>query len=155
MSVLWIVHLPLYCAQSANNWDCVDSGKHLDYDGNSAYMIYVSAAAGRWNYYKSGVIRQDTPFINEDIYASDVTGSATSWVGRTYSDGRMYFNTTRMTSMSDERRTNIAAHELGHALGLGHSTYGDLMYDTCSDYTSTKQLSQNDKDSYDAAYNLY
>jgi matrixin len=44
---------------------------------------------------------------------------------------------------------------LGHALGLDHSTSTDVMDAAITGHTSTQALSQNDKDSYDAAYNNY
>lgn len=55
-------------------WDLVDSGKHLDYDGNSTYMSYINTGAATWNAYKSGVIRKDSAFVVEDVYVSDVNG---------------------------------------------------------------------------------
>ena len=132
----------------------MDSGKHLDYDGNSTYMSNVSAGASRWNAYKSGVIRPDSIFVIQDVYISDVNAS-NGWAGMTYSDGQIKLNTYYMSGYAEYKRTNVAAHELGHALGLAHSTSTDLMDASIVKHSSAQSLPQNDKDSYDTAYNNY
>lgn len=136
------------------SWDLVDSGKHLDYDGNSTYMSYIKTGASTWNNYKSGVIRPDSASVVEDVYVSDVD-SANGWAGMTYSNGKIELNKYYMSNYSTNKITNVAAHELGHALGLDHSTTADLMDASITSHTSTQALSQNDKDSYDGAYKNY
>lgn len=46
-------------------------------------------------------------------------------------------------------KQNVATHELGHGLRLGHNASSDVMYQYS---TSKTTLSTNDKQSYDAAY---
>lgn len=49
-------------------------------------------------------------------------------------------------------KQNVATHELGHGLRLGHNASSDVMYQYS---TSKTTLSTNDKQSYDAAYKKY
>lgn len=133
-------------------WDLVDSGKHLDYDGNSKYMSYANTGASIWNGYKSGVIRRDSVLVIQDVYISDIN-KANGNTGVTYSNGKIELNKYYLENCTDDQITNTVTHELGHALGLDHGPLSsDIMY---SSQTNVKTLSQNDKDSYDAAYNNY
>lgn len=137
MAIAMLFPITAFAQAYVQTWDLVDSGKHLDYDGNSTYMSYINTGAATWNAYKSGVIRKDSAFVVEDVYVSDVNAS-NGWAG-----------------MTNSKKQNVATHELGHALGLDHSTSTDVMDAAITGHTSTQALSQNDKDSYDAAYNNY
>lgn len=92
--------------------------------------------------------------IVDSEYVSDVNAS-NGWAGMTYSSGKIELNTYYMSGYSNSKKQNVATHELGHALGLDHSTSTDVMDAAITGHTSTQALSQNDKDSYDAAYNNY
>ncbi|MFZ3102441.1 MAG: matrixin family metalloprotease [Desulfitobacteriaceae bacterium] len=141
-----------YAAVSLQGWDLVDSGKHCDWDGTSAYLTPITNGASTWNAYKSGVIRKDTIFTLQDVAISDYYEVSTT-CGETGSSGYIYFNTYQMQNFSADQRKSVAMHELGHCLGLGHNTStSDVMYTPTQGVTT---LSQNDKDSYDAAYNNY
>ncbi|EUJ26895.1 hypothetical protein PCORN_13905 [Listeria cornellensis FSL F6-0969] len=78
-------------AAKVSTWDLVDSGKHMDYDGNSKYMSQVKFGAGLWNAHKKGVIRPDSASVIEDVYCSDVSVN-NSTNATTYSNGRLVFN---------------------------------------------------------------
>jgi hypothetical protein len=134
---------------SPTYFDLVDSGKHMDYDGNSQYMLDVCAAATYWNAYKSGVIREDSISVIQDVWITDIN-SPTDDPGVTSSAGIIYFNSYFLNSNSINYKRMTIMHELGHGLGLGHSTAGSVMYADSS--TIAILLSQNDKDSYDFVY---
>lgn len=117
MAIAMLFPITAFAQAYVQTWDLVDSGKHLDYDGNSTYMSYINTGAATWNAYKSGVIRKDSAFVVEDVYVSDVNAS-NGWAGMTYSSGKIELNTYYMSGYSNSKKQNVATHELGHALGL-------------------------------------
>ncbi|EDO0799630.1 cell surface protein, partial [Listeria monocytogenes] len=95
LSVIVIPGINVHAAAKINSWDLVDSGKHLDYDGNSKYMSYIKSGAATWNSYKKGVIRPDSPKVLEDVFCNDT--SANNYVNATtYSNGKITFNKKNM-----------------------------------------------------------
>lgn len=66
MAIAMLFPITAFAQAYVQTWDLVDSGKHLDYDGNSTYMSYINTGAATWNAYKSGVIRKDSAFVVED-----------------------------------------------------------------------------------------
>lgn len=134
-----------------NSWDLVDSGKHLDVDGDSIYMSHIWKGKNIWNGYKPGVIRKDNGKVIQDVYISDIN-EKNGDAGKAYKNGHIHLNKYYLKNSTSEQRTNTASHELGHALGLGHSILGNIMAEK---QTSTIKLGACDKDSYDAAYKRY
>lgn len=143
--------VPVAAKAYVMDWDLVDSGKHLDVDGNSTYMKRIWRGQEIWNGYKKGVIRKDSATRVEDVFVSDIN-KKNGKNGITSSSGKIQLNVYYLKDCSVTRRTNTATHELGHALGLAHSTSKDIMGPAQS---SKVTLSQNDKDSYDKAYKNY
>lgn len=140
-----------YAKTSIQTWHLVDSGKHLDWDGSTAYQTQFNAAVKVWNNYKSGVIREDSVSVIQDVAISDFYEVSTT-AGRTYASGAIKFNTYHMDGYSTTKKKNVCIHELGHALGLDHNEEGDIMYEYASTVTS---LTSNDKESYDKSYERY
>lgn len=147
----------IYANAYTLGWDLVDSGKHLDVDGNSSYMSYIWNAKTTWNNYKAGVIRKDSITVIQDVYVSDVSKN-NGVAGTTYNDGKIKMNTYVLKNCSSDEKKNVAIHEIGHALGLAHNknsaNWGTkhIMYENMSANT---KLSGDDKESYDAAYKKY
>lgn len=132
-------------------WDLVDSGGHLDWGGDSSFMDYIEKGANKWNNYKAGIIRKDTASTIEDVTVSDYYEKSDT-IGVTSNRGTIRFNTYQMDERTYNEKLNVAIHELGHALGLGHNWEGDVMYRYG---TNLVTLSNNDKHSYDAAAKKY
>ncbi|EKZ0351550.1 matrixin family metalloprotease [Listeria monocytogenes] len=151
---LWSILLPVHEADAAakiNSWDLVDSSKHLDYSGNSKYMSFIRSGANTWNAYKKGVIRPASGANKSDVYCSDISAN-NNINATTYSNGKITFNKKNMDKKNNAGKQNVATHELGHGLRLGHNASSDVMYQYS---TSKTTLSTNDKQSYDAAYKKY
>lgn len=141
----------VFAASYVQSWNLVDSGKHLDYDYSTKYSSELSTAVTKWENYKSGIIRPDSATVIEDVFISDYS-EVSNTNGVTSSAGTIKLNTYQLDKQGSTQAMRVITHELGHALGLDHSTSSDIMYA----YTiTTSSLTQNDKDSYDSAYNGY
>ena len=151
IAMVWLSDI--YASATPNvaiqTWYLLDSGKHLDWDGSTAYQNEFNAGVNTWNAYRSGVIRQDTWYYDCDVTISDYYESNTDVCAITFSSGIIQFNSFQMNTKTSQERQNICTHELGHALGLAHNQVGDVMYPYCSSVTT---LSDNDKASYDVSY---
>lgn len=135
------------------SWDLVVS-KHLDWDADGTiYSDYVEDAAEIWNSYKSNVIRKDNLFRSCEvtIIDSSETGSA---VAQTVSGEKVIrINTEKTANFSDNAIKNLLAHELGHALGMGHiNDSSNVLYYAVN---NTIVLDSKNKTSYDMAYERY
>ena len=136
-------------AATLAEWHLVDSGKHLDWDGNTNFMVQFKAAVNIWNEHKAGVIRKDNWKIVEDVSVSDYfTDDAMPF--RVLSSGKIKFNQYYMDSYDNAKKTNACVKAIGRALGLAYTKNSqDVMFITPN---YVKNLSDNDKDSYNKAY---
>ena len=136
------------------DWDLVDSGKHLDWGGNSQYISQFRTAVNVWNGYKSGVIREDNISTLQDVTIKDATNSQTGALASTspvFREIKIY--TDAMAGYFERSQTSALIHELGHALGLAHRNERGTVMDPV--VNPLIELSKADKISYDAAYNNY
>ena len=136
-----------------NSWDLVDSGGHLDWDGESNYEYVFKDAAKKYNDYKKGVIRKDRWNTIEDVEIGDYYDEDSNEFAYTTRNGKIRFNQYNMDGASEKSNLKSAMFVIGAALGLGKTNNkNDVMYKYNSEKTS---LSGNDKASYDEAYDGY
>ena len=143
----------------------VDSGKHMDWSGTTAYMSNWNTGVNTWNNYKSDVIRADTLLTVNDLTIKDVAEIASGVVARTYkqesvSSGHsimeIRFATSQMSLLSETQRNITCTHEIGHALGLDENNDSGtdvIMYNDINTNTSNNVLHSEDRFNYDYMYN--
>ena len=163
LNQLWYIEdSTIYSTPVTLGWDLVDSGKHLDWGGNSKYSSLFETATNKWNAYKSGVIRKDILSTIQDVTISDTYDSTDEAYATTYQNGTIVFNTYQMDKKNSNFQLMICIHELGHALGLGDrgkngnvGGYAAIMYGYNINNVTKTELTAADKISYDAAYANY
>ncbi len=127
------------------NWSLV-KGKDLHWRNNSKYTTQLNQAISTWNGYSSGTIKVFTS-TNTDVVVSDYSENS-SVAGVTSPQRTIKLNKKQMDNLTATQKRNVTTHEFGHALGLDHSTKGNVLYAYVS---SVITLGQSDKDSFNAA----
>ena len=143
----------------------VDSGKHLDWNGETVYLSNWTTGVNTWNNYKSGVIRKDTALTLNDVTISDVTEIEDGVVARVYKQSgvesgysimEVHFATSQMSLLSEMQKNIVCTHEIGHTLGLDENNDSGtnvVMYNAIYTNTSNNILHSEDKLNYDYMYN--
>lgn len=112
----------------------VDSGNKIHWDGSyGAYLNAWAHATSTWNALGSVSIEPDTIFVDEDLHLTTSTSSSEAWAGLWAPDdgdfgdeddlflNSYYLDTAEFQANNGALQKNVIVHELGHALGLGHS----------------------------------
>lgn len=124
--------------------------KEIRWGGSTTYSNAWDAATSTWNALGAVNIAPDDIWHWEDLTLSDVTLSDVVWAGQYDPNGNdsLKFNTFWMDSFTDGMKQNVVIHELGHALGLGHSYLGNTMYLEVSPSNVTTTLGNQDITDY-------
>jgi hypothetical protein len=135
----------------------------VDFDGSIDWLAtsteFMSAWYGAveiWNGLAGFErVATDTPTTTEDLWVRDVSEEAESFAGYynpNPAPDHLVFNSFYMDDYGSSTQLNVAAHELGHALGLWHSylnNYGNILN---SYVTGTTTLGAQDILDYEYLY---
>jgi hypothetical protein len=123
----------------------------IHWEGNTVFATARDYAISTWDGLASVDISKDTIWTNADLKIMDVNRSDVIWAGLYTdrdcgnADDRIRFNRFFMDGFTDAQKKMAALHELGHALGLGHSFSNNVMNPFV---TSQTGLGTHDKDDY-------
>lgn len=110
-------------------YDSVDD-REIRYDESTKYNSELSNALWQWNGVGSVDYKVDTWATYEDVHFNDARRSDVSWVGlysNEWGTDQIYYNVYYMDGYTWCRRTKTVLHEMGHALGLHHSYWPNIM----------------------------
>lgn len=132
----------------AGTCDSVNNGRIILY-ATSTYQAALDAATSTWNSLSPIVITSTTTSANADVMVEEVNRSdvlyTAHWHGVSGGQDTLELNSYFLAGESDVLRENSILHELGHALGLDHSYWGNIMYFSQTDQIN---LGAQDKDDY-------
>jgi matrixin len=103
--------------------------------GTPTPIVLTSVSSG------ANITVSDGVFTDPDLWGITQYGAQTNCGGGYYSYGPVsWFNRTALDSKSQNARRSVMVHELGHALGLGHTSIADCT-SIMSTYVNTFWLS--------------
>lgn len=125
----------------------------IRYGGSTQYTTAQSHSFSTWNALGEVNIAPDTIWTFEDLKYDDYD-NASDWRSGVYTYKPIFtdtleFNEYYLDSYSSSEKKYVALHELGHALGLAHTSEPNVMVQ--GEYSLTS-LGSHDEESY---YSLY
>lgn len=125
----------------------------IRYGGSTQYTTAQSHSFNTWNALGKVNIAPDTIWTYEDLTYSDYYDSNTDTSGyydfNPYGSDDIKFNKYWFDQFTTDEQKHTALHELGHALGLAHSDYPNVM--VLGRYSLT-QLGSHDIEDYNWLY---
>ncbi len=114
---------------STSTASAVDSDKKIYWDGTPYYENEFYSAIKIWNDIGGVDIATSTFGTTATMHLATVDSLSTVYDAYWQPDSQnLNVNIARMKSMDSAHKVNAIAHEIGHALGLAHSTSGNIMY---------------------------
>lgn len=133
---------------SGNLLSSVGGGNEIDWNGGPFYPEAWYPALETWGALGSIAFATDTPLTIQDLEIASTTADDLAWAGLwdpNPSPDTLTVNAYYMDTYSLDEKRNVFTHELGHALGLGHSYLGNMMHYTI---TGTTTLGTQDISDY-------
>jgi len=111
-------------------WSVNTTSSEIRWTASTTYMTEWSAAVATWSALSAIDIYSATSSLDIDVF--DYFDSLADWVGAwayeaTTTDA-ILLNSYYLSSSTPSEVQNVTTHELGHALGLDHSIFGNVMY---------------------------
>jgi hypothetical protein len=126
----------------AQGWDVVDSGKNINWEDHTSYDRANGHGVSVWDRLGPVNIQQGGGGIDLSVGDSNLPPGVG---GRTSSSGTLLYNANVMNQSTANAQDAIAAHEWGHAVGLGHAPAPSVM----TGVTTNSSSNQTDPSSDD------
>lgn len=151
-----------------SGYSSVVNSSTMKYNASTTYLVHVQAGVNTWNASTSGAISiTSSTYASSSLYITDANVADPDTAGQYCNVSQyaitgcslfeeacpaqdtVFLNVYVLNDLTSAKKQHTTAHELGHALGLGHSIFGNMMYPYVTAQTA---LGERDVMDYDYLY---